>query len=51
MLEMRPIIPEEFTAWLRAESRAHGNRLADDPEALRPHFDLDRSVAVFDNGK
>ena len=50
MLEMRPIIPEEFTAWLRAESRAHGNRLADDPESLRPHFDLGRSVAVFDQG-
>ena len=50
MLEMRPIIPEEFTTWLRAESRAHGNRLADDPEVLRPHFDLGRSVAVFDNG-
>ena len=32
MLEMRPIIPEEFTAWLRAESRAHGNRHDDDPE-------------------
>ena len=50
MLEMRTITPEEFAQWLRAEARAHGNRLDHDPEELRPHFDLDRSIAVFDQG-
>ena len=48
MLEMRSITPDEFVRWTRAEARAHGNRLADDPAMLRPHFDLDRSIAVFD---
>ena len=48
MLEMRSITPDEFVRWTRAEARAHGNRLADDPETLRPRFDLDRSIAVFD---
>ncbi len=48
MLEMRTVAPEEFAQWVRAESRAYGNRLAVDPETLRPHFDLDRSIAVFD---
>ena len=51
MLEMRNISPEEFVQWTRAEARAHGNRLDDDPEMLRPHFDLDRSIAVFDEGE
>ena len=51
MLEMRSITPEEFLPWLSAESRAHGNRLNHDPEVLRPHFDLDRSIAVFDQGQ
>lgn len=50
MLEMRTVTGDEFLQWLRAESRAHGNRLAHDPEELRPHFDLDRSIAVFDHG-
>jgi predicted acetyltransferase len=50
MLEMRTVTPEEFVQWLRAEARAHGNRLNHDPEDLRPHFDLDRSIAVFDQG-
>jgi predicted acetyltransferase len=50
MLEMRTVTPEEFVRWLRAEARAHGNRLDHDPEELRPHFDLDRSIAVFDQG-
>ena len=50
MLEMRTVAPEEFVQWLRVESRAHGNRLNVDPEVLRPHFDLDRSIAVFDQG-
>lgn len=50
MLVMRAITPDEFVYWLRAEARAHGNRLAHDPEELRPHFDLDRSIAVFDQG-
>ncbi len=45
---MRIVAPEEFGQWVRAEARAYGNRLAVDPEALRPHFDLDRSIAVFD---
>jgi predicted acetyltransferase len=50
MLEMRTVTPDEFAQWLRAEARAHGNRLDHDPEELRPHFDLDRSIAVFDQG-
>ena len=50
MLEMRNVTADEFARWLRAESRAHGNRLAHDPEELRPHFDLERSIAVFENG-
>ena len=51
MLEMRSVTTDEFVQWLHAEARAHGNRLDHDPEALRPHFDLDRSIAVFDQGK
>ena len=50
MLEMRTVTADEFVQWCRAEARAHGNRLAGDPEMLRPHFDLDRSIAVFDEG-
>ena len=50
MLEMRAITAEEFPGWARAEARAHSNRLADDPDELLPHFDLARSIAVFDNG-
>ena len=50
MLEMRTVTTDEFVQWCRAEARAHGNRLAGDPEVLRPHFDLDRSIAVFDQG-
>ena len=50
MFEMRTVSTDEFIQWLHAESRAHGNRLDHDPEVLRPHFDLDRSIAVFDQG-
>ena len=50
MLEMRAITADEFEFWARAESRAHSNRLADDPGELLPHFDLARSIAVFHNG-
>ncbi len=50
MLEMRSLVPEEFAEWCRVESRAHSNRLNADPAELLPHFDLDRSIAVFDNG-
>ena len=46
--ELRPVTDEEFLQWLRAESRAHSNRLDHDPEELRPHFDLSRSIAVFE---
>ena len=48
MLELRKLTPDEFIPWLQAEARAYGNRLDHDPEDLRPHFDLDRSIAVFD---
>jgi len=51
MFEMRTVAADEFVEWLHAESRSHGNRLNHDPEELRPHFDLDRSIAVFDQGK
>ena len=50
MLDMRTVTTDEFVQWLHAEARAHGNRLDHDPEALRPHFDLDRSIAVLDEG-
>jgi len=50
MLELRQITADEFVEWVRVEARAYGNRLNADPEALRPHFDLDRSIAVFDHG-
>lgn len=50
MQELRPVTPDEFERWLRAESRAHSNRLDHDPEELRPHFDLSRSIAVFEGG-
>ncbi len=50
MLEMRTVNPDEFFRWVWAEARAYGNRLNVDPEILRPHFDLDRSIAVFDEG-
>ncbi len=50
MLEMRSLVSEEFAEWCRVESRAHSNRLNADPAELLPHFDLDRSIAVFDNG-
>ena len=51
MLELRNITPDEFERWLSVESRAHGNRLAHDPERLRPRFDLERSIAVFEDGQ
>ena len=50
MLEMRTVTADEFVQWVRVEARAYGNRLDDDPEVLRPHFDLSRSIAVFDKG-
>ena len=48
MFDLRPITTDEFVEWTRAEARAHGNRLDDDPEILRPHFDLERSIGVFE---
>ncbi len=48
MFEMRAITADEFEPWARAESRAHSNRLADDPDELMLHFDLTRSIGVFD---
>ncbi len=50
MLEMRNITSDEFVEWVTVEARAYGNRLNIDPELLRPNFDLDRSIAVFDQG-
>ena len=46
--ELRPVTDDEFLQWLRAESRAHSNRLDHEPEDLRPHFDLSRSLAVIE---
>jgi len=51
MLDMRPVTADEFVKWTRAEARAHGNRLDDDPEILRPHFDLGRSIGVFEGNE
>ena len=48
MQELRPVTDDEFEWWLRAESRAHSTRLDHEPEELRPHFDLARSLAVFE---
>ncbi len=50
MLELRNVTADEFVQWVRVEARAYGNRLNADPEVLRPHFDLDRSIAVLDRG-
>ena len=50
MLELRSVTDEEFEQWVRVEARAYGNRLAVAPDVLRPNFDLDRSIAVFDGG-
>ena len=50
MLELRTVTNDEFGQWVRVEARAYGNRLTVDPEVLRPHFDLDRSIAVLDQG-
>ena len=51
MLELRQITAAEFVEWVQVEARAYGNRLNADPEVLRPNFDLDRSIAVFDRGR
>ena len=51
MLELRNITPDEFERWMRTEPRAHGARFNHDPEALRSHFDLARSIAVFEDGQ
>ena len=48
MLELRQVTAAEFAEWVRVEARAYGNRLNADPEILRPHFDLDRSIVVLD---
>lgn len=50
MLELATVSDADFEQWLRAESRAHGNRLDHDPAVLRPHFDLARTIAVYDRG-
>lgn len=36
---------------MSTDLRAHGNHLAHDPERLRPRFDLERSIAVFEDGQ
>ena len=51
MLELRQVTAAEFEEWVRVEARAYGNRLNADPERLRPHFDLDRSIVVLDEGQ
>lgn len=51
MLELRQVTAAEFEEWVRVEARAYGNRLNADPESLRPHFDLDRSIAVLDGAQ
>ena len=51
MLELRNINPDECERRMRTESRARGNRLNHDPEEMWPHFDLSRSIAVFEDGQ
>ncbi|MGH2410327.1 MAG: GNAT family N-acetyltransferase, partial [Chloroflexota bacterium] len=49
---MRPITAEEVPAFLRADSLAFFDTLDDaDIERERPLVDLDRSLAVFDDGR
>lgn len=51
MLELRNVTHDEFERWMRTESRAHGNRFNHDPDELRPHFDLTRTIAVLEDGQ
>ena len=48
MLELKTLTDADFIPWLHAEARAYGNRLDHDPAVLRPHFDLARTIAVYD---
>jgi predicted acetyltransferase len=49
---MRPIVADEIPAFLRADSLAFFDTLDDaDIERERPLVDLDRSLAVFDDGR
>ncbi len=50
MLELTNITPDEFERWMRTQPRVHVARFNHDPEALRSHFDLARSIAVFKDG-
>ena len=50
MLELRNITSDEFERWMRTESRERANRLAHDPEHLRPRFELGRFIAEFEDG-
>ena len=49
MLQLRTITLDEFKRWMSTESRAHGNCLVHYPEQLRPSFDLEWSIAVFED--
>ena len=50
-LEMRQVTPDEFEPWALAELEVYGGQLAEDPTEMRAFFDLDRSIAVFEEGK
>ena len=40
-----------LSPWALAELEAYGGQLAEDPTEMRAFFDLDRSIAVFEEGK
>lgn len=48
-VSMRPIAPDEFTAFAHAASRAFGEDINDEDDAhFRDGFEFERSLAVFD---
>ncbi len=51
-LEIRPVIEDEFSDWLRAESLAWSGRFREaDTPSQRPLYDLKRSLAAFDGSQ
>ena len=51
-LEMRPIGDEEFEAWFRAGALGFGGHVREaEVSVQRQRFELDRSLAVFDDGE
>lgn len=50
--EIRPIVEDEFANWTQAVALGFGDHTREsDVELVRPWYQLDRTVAAFDNGK